>query len=96
MSHITATTAIPLVTVLCSNVATTTTTVTKYCPECLHYNYWTSICQILTEMASSGLGKCYAYQSILTIDGANLCLTDTGAKRGTGITWWDHTYQYEK
>ena len=28
------------------------------------------------------MGKCYTYLSILNIDGTNLCLTDTGAKRG--------------
>ena len=28
------------------------------------------------------MAKCYTYQNILTKDGTNLCLTDTGAKKG--------------
>ena len=45
------------------------------------------------------MGKCYTYQSILTADDINLCLTDTGAKRGEIVTLRggeDHTYQSEE
>ena len=41
-------------------------------------------------------GKCYTYQNILTIDGTNLCATDTGDKEGKPAPPGEvHTYQYE-
>ena len=44
------------------------------------------------------MGKCYTYQNILTIDDTNLCLTDTGDKKGRIGTprGKDHTYQYNE
>ena len=44
------------------------------------------------------MGKCYAYKNILTVDDYNLCLIDTGAKKGRTSTPWgeDHTYQYDE
>ena len=46
------------------------------------------------------MGKFYAYQSILTTDCTNLCLTDTDAKRGEignpKKVREDHTCQWDE
>ena len=37
------------------------------------------------------MGQCYTYQSILTTDGTNICLIDTGTKRGEWALLWGRT-----